>query len=117
MLEQFIRDCLFGLFGFVIIIWDPYSSVWWLLRVSDSRKGEGRKEKSRKFGEQLKTHKIRALLLNLYGRRYYSEHTTNFELQVSLLKLDRDSILFVKSDITMGRSDRESKVIPKTTGS
>jgi len=43
MLEQFIRDCLFGLFGFVIIIWDPYSSVWWLLRVSDSRKGEKRR--------------------------------------------------------------------------
>jgi len=93
MLEQFIRDCLFGLFGFVIIIWDPYSSVWWLLRVSDSRKREGRKEKSRKFGEQLKTHRntsavtqlirapicyIWALLLNLYGRCDYSAHTTNF---------------------------------------
>ena len=43
MLEQFIRDCLFGLFGFVIIVWDPYSSVWWLLRVSVE---EGKGEKS-----------------------------------------------------------------------
>jgi len=96
MLEQFIRDCLFGLFGFVIIIWDPYSSVWWLLRVSDSRKGEGRKEKSRKFGEQLKTHRNTSAVRKEKSRKFGEQLKTHRNMS-AVTQLIRAPICYIRA--------------------